>query len=130
MDLYLAYLRLLIAFPLVMILAYWGLRFLLQRFAPVWSMEKRIQVVERTALHTRAFLYVVKMGEDYFLLAATPSSVTFLKDLGRAWQEESLLTETGNSHRGLDSLTGGGFAGLLEKLRLKGNQRKGPGGRG
>ena len=130
MELYTAYLRLLVAFPLVMILAYWGLRFILPRFAPVWSMGGEIQVMERAALHSRAFLYVVKVGEDYFLLAATHSSVTLLKDLGRSWAEDSLLTETGSDSQRPETLSWRSFGGLLEKLRAKGNHWKGPGGQG
>ena len=130
MELYVAYLRLLIAFPLVMILAYWGLRFLLPRLAPVWGTGKRIQVVERTALHSRAFLYVVKVGEDYFLLATTQNSVTFLKDLGQSWLEDSPLTEADSAFHGPEPFGRRGFAGLLEKLRAKSNQWKGPGGKG
>lgn len=130
MDLYIAYLRLFIAFPLVMALAYWGLRFLLPRFAPVWGAGKRIQVVERAALHSRAFLYVVKVGEDYLLLAVTQGSITFLKDLGPSWAENSILTETGNAPGGPELLSRGSFAGLLEKFRAKSNQWKGPDGQG
>ena len=130
MELYSAYLRLLVAFPLVMILAYWGLRFLLPRFAPALGMGKKIQVVERVALHPRAFLYIVKVGEDYFLLAATHSSVTLLKDLGRAWAEDSLLTETGTAPPSPEPLSWGSFAGLLEKLKDRRNHWKGPGGQG
>lgn len=138
LELYYAYLRLLIAFPLVIALAYWGLRYLLPRFAPAWGMGKKIRVVERTALHSRAFLYVVKVGENYFLLAATHSSITLLKDLGRSWEENFLPAETeagietepGDFSREPELPGWSSFAGLLKKLKEKGNQWKGPGGRG
>ncbi|MGI6307386.1 MAG: FliO/MopB family protein [Dethiobacteria bacterium] len=131
MELYAAYLRFFVAFPLVMILAWFGLRFLLPRFAPMLGMGRRIQVLERVALHSRAYLYVVKVGEDYFLLAAAPGSVTLLKDLGPDWAENSLLQETGcMAPRRPESLTRGSFASLLERLGYKGNNWKGPGGQG
>ena len=126
MELYAAYLRFFVAFPLVMILAWFGLRFLLPRFAPMLGMGRRIQVLERVALHSRAYLYVVKVGEDYLLLAAAPGSVTLLKDLGPDWAENSLLQETGlygSQEAGI--FNPGSFASLLE-LGYKGNNWKGP----
>lgn len=130
MELYKAYLRLLVAFPLVILLAYFGLRFLLSRFAPDWSAGKKIRVVEKTALHPRAFLYVVQVGENYFLLAATQTSVTFIKDLGRAWADDSLAMETGDDPRSAEPSIRRSFAGLLERLKGKGNHWKGPGDQG
>lgn len=82
LGLYDHYLRLLIAFPLVVILTYFCLRFFLPRFAPSLGMGRRIQVVERAALNNRTFLYIIKVGKDYLLLASTGGGVTLLKDLG------------------------------------------------
>ena len=49
MELYYAYLRLLVAFPLVIALIYFGLRFLMPYFAPALGMGRRMKVVERLA---------------------------------------------------------------------------------
>ncbi len=85
MELYQAYLRLLVAFPLVVVLAYLGLRFFLARFAPVFGLGRRVQVLERAALNSRTFLYVVRVGDEYLLLGLTGSNIVLLKDLGPAW---------------------------------------------
>lgn len=115
MELYYAYLRLLVAFPLVIALLYFSLRFILPFFAPALSMGRRLRVVERIALNNKAFLYVVNVDKQYFLLAATPNSVTLLKDLGEGW-DESLqgVPETAKIQR--EPLP---FAGGLGKLSRK-----------
>ena len=82
-----AYLRLLVAFPLVIILAYYGLRYVLKNFGPALSMGRRVQVVERTALNARTFLYVIRVGNSYLLVCSSPSGVSLLKDLGENWEE-------------------------------------------
>ena len=88
MDLYHAALRLLLVFPLVIILTYFGLRFFLGRFAPAFGLGRRVQVLERSALNSRTFLYVVKVGDDYLLVGTTASTVVLLKDLGPNWGED------------------------------------------
>lgn len=127
MELYKAYLRLLVAFPLVILLAYFGLRFLLPRLAPDWSAGRKIRVVEKTALHPRAFLYVVQVDKNYFLLAVTQTNVAFLKDLGRTWADDPPPMEREDDPQSPEPSMRGSFAGLLERLRSKGNQWKGPG---
>lgn len=87
MELVYAYLRLLVAFPLVIALIYFGLRFLVPYFAPSLGRESRLKIVERLPLNNRAFIYVVSVDEHYFLLAATPNAVTLLKDLGEEWEK-------------------------------------------
>lgn len=114
MDVYYAYLRLLIAFPLVIVAAYFGLRFLLSRYGAALSMGNRVRVVERVALGTRTFLYVVKVGKEFLLIAATSNGVFLLKDLGEA---EEFAGEYLDGGGGADApLT---FAGLMERLKGK-----------
>jgi flagellar biosynthetic protein FliO len=115
MELYYAYLRLLVAFPLVIVLIYFGLRFLLPYFAPALGMGRRMKVVERLALNNRTFLYVVKVDREYLLLATTSNAVTLLKDLGKDW-EDSLqeVPETTKTPREFLS-----FAGILRQVREK-----------
>ena len=128
MELYGAYLRFFVFFPLVMVLAYFGLRFLLPRYAPLWGVGRNIQVLEKVALHSRAHLYVVRAGEDYLLLAVVPGNVTLLKDLGPDWAAEYLQQETGAvDSRGPEALS---FTGLWKKLKDRGNNAKGPDGQG
>ena len=118
MELYYAYLRLLVAFPLVIALIYFGLRFLMPYFAPAMGMGRRMKVVERLALSNRTFLYVVKVDGAYLLLAATPNAVTLLKELGEGW-EESLhgVPETAEIQQMPLS-----FAGILRGIRERSSQ--------
>lgn len=95
MELNAAYLRFFVVFPLVMILAYFGLRIFLFRYTPLLGRGRRIQVLERMTLHSRAYLYVVRVGEDYLLLAALPGSISLLKDLGPDWDAGYLQQEAG-----------------------------------
>ena len=92
MELYYAYLRLLIAFPLIIVLIYFVLRYLLPHCLPAWGAPRRIKVVERAPLTNRAFLYIVKVDDRYFLLAATINSITLLKELGE--NKEPSFAET------------------------------------
>ena len=117
MELYQAYLKVLLVFPLILILAYCGLRFFLGRFAPALGMGRRLQVLERTALNSRTFLFVVKAGEEYLLIGTSANTVVLLKDLGRDWEKdyggekgETLWPE---QKRPLS------FAPILQRLRSK-----------
>ncbi len=112
-DLMGAYLRLLVAFPLVIILAYYGLRYLQKYFGPALSMGRRVQVVERTALNARSFLYLVRVGDVYLLLGSTPAGISLLKDLGEHW-EAGLPAPNGEDVSGEGALT---FSGLLSRLK-------------
>jgi flagellar biogenesis protein FliO len=115
MELFYAYLRLLVAFPLVIVLIYFGLRFLMPYFAPSLGLGRRLKVVERLALNNRTFLYVVNVDKQFLLLAATPNAVTLLKDLGEEWDESLQKTpETAKIQR--EHLT---FAGVLDKFSSK-----------
>ncbi|MDO9536579.1 MAG: flagellar biosynthetic protein FliO [Bacillota bacterium] len=116
MDLFYHYLRLLIAFPLVVLLTYFTLRFFLPRFAPALGMGRRVQVVERTALNSRTFLYIVKVGNDYLLIASAGGAVTLLKDLGTSPDEEFLSPSQALGKEVSQPLT---FTGVLEKLKEK-----------
>lgn len=122
MDDYLGtYLRLLVALPLVLLLAYYGLRYLLKSFGPAFQMGRRVQVVERTALNARTFLYVIRVGNSYLLVSSSPSGVNLLKDLGDNWEEEYPLELAGQT-AGEESLT---FAGLLSRIKERKNRQDG-----
>ncbi len=121
MDLFYAYLKLLVAFPIVIILLYFVLRYLLPRFAPALGMGRRLKVVERLALSNRTFLYVVSLDKQYLLLAATPNTVTLIKDLGEEWEDPlQELSETGKIPQ--EPLP---FAGILNNIinRIKGREK-------
>ena len=119
MELYYAYLRLLIAFPLVILLAYFGLRLFLSRFSPSMGGGKRVKVLERTALNSKSYIYLVKVGNQYLLLASTASTVTLLKDLGEVCEEELYINE---EFQGTGEAVPPNFATVMEevKKRVKG----------
>ncbi len=117
MEVYQAALRLLLVFPLVIILTYFGLRYFLGRFAPAFGMGRRVQVLERSALNNRTFLYVVKVGDDYLLVGATVNSVVLLKDLGPHWGEDCY-----SDNQNPEPHPQGGypsFASLMQRLQEK-----------
>jgi flagellar biosynthetic protein FliO len=122
MELYSAYLRLLLAFPLVIVFIYICFRFIMPRFAPALGAGRRMQVVDRVALSTRTFLFVVRVGNDYLLLASNSNGVTLLKDLGECWGEKFNAEATALDKVREGPLT---FATILEGL--KGKNPKGPG---
>ena len=115
MELFYAYLKLFVAFPAVMVLLYFTLRYLLPRFAPALGMGRRLRVIERLALNNRTFLYVVNLDKQYLLLAATPHTVTLLKDLGEDWDDplQDLSETVVNPPELLP------FAGVLRKITHK-----------
>ncbi len=117
MELYQAALRLLLVFPLVIILTYFGLRFFLKRFAPAFGMGRRVQVLERSALNSRTFIYVVKAGDDYLLVGTTANSVVLLKDLGPHWGEDYYGESENRESNPGDSYPS--FASLLERVAGK-----------
>jgi flagellar biogenesis protein FliO len=57
------------------------------RFTPSLQRGGRISVVERFPLSPKVLLLVVKVGEEYLLLAIGANSVTLLKDLGPDWED-------------------------------------------
>ena len=84
MDLYFAYLRFFLAFPLVILLIYLCFRYVIPRFAPALGMGGNVQIMERVVLNTRTTLFVVRVGDEYLLLASSANGVTLLKSLGKA----------------------------------------------
>jgi flagellar biosynthetic protein FliO len=99
-SLFPSYLRLLVFFPLVILLIFVVMRFVLWRIAPANQRGSRIYVVERTMIASKTLLLVVKVGDEYILLSAGTNGVTFLKELGRNWEEEPWPpSEDGSSNK-------------------------------
>ncbi len=121
MDLYNAYLRLFIYFPLVLFLIYFFLRILLRRLGPSLSIESRISIVERVMISPRVFLLVVRVGDEYFLLSSSATGVTLLKELGSNWQE--FLEQTCQNNTAFSPTLNGIFL-FLRKI-ISGKKEKG-----
>lgn len=117
MEPYQALLRLLLVFPLVIILTYFALRFFLKRFAPALGMGRRVQVLERVALNSRTFLYVVKVENEYLLIGTSANNVVVLKDLGTDWGEN--IYGDNELMAGFTSGEPVSFDALLQRLKEK-----------
>ena len=115
MELYKVYLRLLLVYPLIIVLAYFGLRFFLHRFAPAFGLGRRVQVLERTALNNRTFLFVVKVDEDYLLIGVSAYTIALLKELGPDWGKDFYDNKEGEPPAGEGRLPS--FTALLQRLR-------------
>jgi flagellar biogenesis protein FliO len=117
MDLYLAYLRLFLAFPLVLLLIFFCFRYIIPRFAPALGMGGSVQVVERIALTSRTTLFVVRAGDEYLLLASSANGVTLLKVLEEGYSAKYAGAGSENQQ---DNRS---FAGFLSQFRSLGTER-------
>jgi flagellar biosynthetic protein FliO len=98
-SLFPSYLRLLVFFPLVILLIFVVLRFIFQRITPANQRGSRIYVVERAMIASKTLLLVVKVGDEYILLSSGTNGVTFLKELGRDWEEAPWPPEEGSGNK-------------------------------
>ena len=112
MDLYLAYLRLFLAFPLVLLLIFLCFRYIIPRFAPALGMGGSVQVVERVVLNARTTLFVVRAGDEYLLLASSANGVTLLKVLEEGSSAKYVGAALENNQQDNRS-----FAGFLSQFR-------------
>ncbi|HAP32652.1 MAG TPA: hypothetical protein DCQ14_06350 [Firmicutes bacterium] len=107
-----AFFRLFIAFPIVILLIYGVLRYLLPRFMQPAGYSKNIKILESAALNPRTHLYIVQIKNHYLLLASSSGEVRLLKDLGETWREGSPEPEhdgplsSGKRHPFLEKIAG------------------------
>lgn len=81
-DLVWAMVRMLVALPLVLGLAYLVLKYGLARRYATTSGSRRMRLVEQLPLGPKTTLSLVALGEAYFLLAHQDGSITLIKELG------------------------------------------------
>jgi flagellar biogenesis protein FliO len=122
MDLYLAYLRLFLAFPLVLLLIFLCFRYIIPRFAPALGMGGSVQVVERVVLNARTTLFVVRAGDEYLLLASSANGVTLLKVLEEGYGAKYYGAGLENIWQ--DNQSFAGFLGKFRSLRTERNKNK------
>jgi flagellar protein FliO/FliZ len=79
-TLFYSYIKLLIALPLVLGLAYLSLKYG-GRYLRNAQRTRNIEVLERVVLQKNASLFVVKVGEDYHLMGVTDQEIRLLKEL-------------------------------------------------
>ena len=81
MEIYWAYLRVFLALPLVIVLLFFFFRFLKAHSSSLLGSGGRIKVLERVPLGGKAFLYVVRVGEEYLLFSGNGSELKLVKML-------------------------------------------------
>ncbi|SMB82385.1 flagellar protein FliO/FliZ [Desulfonispora thiosulfatigenes DSM 11270] len=82
-----AIIRLVIALPLVSLLAYFLIKYGLSK-KYLQLGDKYIKVIEQTSINPKASLNVVKIGEKYFLLTATEQQVNVLQEINDYQEKE------------------------------------------
>jgi len=80
-DLLWAVLRLFVALPIVLILAYLLIKYgLSRRYAVVGGSKNRMRVIEQLPLGTKTVLSLVALGDRYYLLAHQDNAIQFIKE--------------------------------------------------
>lgn len=75
-----AVLRLIFFLPLVVLLAYVSLKYGLGKLQKNIK-NSQLQIVDRLSLGSKSGLFVIKVAEQYFLLAVTEQHIEILKEL-------------------------------------------------
>lgn len=89
-DLVWAMVRVLVALPLVLGLAYLVLKYGIARRYVMTTGNRRMRLVEQLPLGPKATLSLVALGEAYFLMAHQDSSITLIKELGKLPELEDI----------------------------------------
>lgn len=87
-ELWKALLRLVIFLPLVLLLAYWSIRFGASR-GQMWQGSRNLRVMERIALGQKAGLCIVKVGQEYYLIGISEQKIELLKELPQYEEPET-----------------------------------------
>lgn len=72
--------KLILALPVVVLLAYLSLRMTASVSARA-GMSANLEVLEKKALSKNQFLYIIKAGASYHLMAGTDHSMTLIRDM-------------------------------------------------
>ncbi len=95
MDIFLLFFRMVVVLAFVLALAYFSLRLGLPKLYPgIPSENKLMTVVERLALAPKAWIYIVKVGEEFLLIGVDGGSITYLKELPKELGEKVDLSDS------------------------------------
>ncbi len=94
-----SFLRLFVALPLVILLAYISLKFG-NKYLKKMNNGKLLSVIETTPVFNKAAISVVKIGDEYHVLGVTEANIVDLKTLNEA--EIEILNETSKISNQLD----------------------------
>lgn len=81
-ELFFSTLKLLVALPIVILLAYISLR-LTNKYLYRQNQGKNIQVLERVPIHNKSSLCVVKVFEDYMIIGVGEDNFQVIKTLNQ-----------------------------------------------
>jgi len=93
-DLVWAMVRVLVALPLVLGLAYLVLKYGIARRYVITTGNRRMRLVEQLPLGPKTTLSLVALGEAYFLLAHQDGSITLVKELGELPELEDIKIDS------------------------------------
>lgn len=84
--------RLLVALPLILGLAYLVLKYGLARRYLVTTGNRRMKLVEQLPLGTKTTLSLVALGGKFYLLAHQDNAISLVKELGELGEPEETIT--------------------------------------
>ena len=79
-DMLWSVLKLIIALPVVILLAYISLR-LTNQYLKKYNQGKNIQVLERTPIHNKASICLVRIGEEFMVVGINENAFQVIKTL-------------------------------------------------
>jgi len=79
-DVLWAFMRLVVSLPVVLLLAYFGIRYASARRFYGLGGERRMRLVEQLPIGPKGFLSLVEVGGRYYLLAQQEASITLIKE--------------------------------------------------
>ena len=79
-SIFLSIVKLFVALPVVLILAYISLK-LGNNYMLKASMGRNMKIVERISLSNKSSLNIIKVGEKYYLIGASENNTQILKEL-------------------------------------------------
>lgn len=116
------FLRLMISLPIVLALAYFGTKFVLnQKLFKIGHRNSAISIIERVQVAPKAFLCIAEIDNTFYLLAVNENSTQLLKELKDFEPPELQVSGANNSFAELD------FQKILEQSlsKLKDRLKKG-----
>ncbi|MTI65711.1 MAG: flagellar biosynthetic protein FliO [Firmicutes bacterium] len=75
-----SFLKLLVALPIVVILAYISLR-LSNKYLMKYNKGKNMKIIEKIPLHNKSSLCIAKLGEKYVVLGVSENNIQVLTEL-------------------------------------------------
>lgn len=79
-DFFVALLKLLVAFPLVLVIIYFFFKFLNQK-QQLFHMGKYIKIIEQIPVAPKAYLAVAKLGQKFVVISITEKSINILQEV-------------------------------------------------